>query len=117
MVENIGKDAAFKLRLDNYNNSLAEMVLNKMQLKKIIEEDGELIQKKDPVFMEASTDIGRAQFYSSEKRIMGYTFDTFWFNISVIWLGTFLLYIALLGDWLKKFLSHIENMKLRRQSK
>ncbi|MEN8120108.1 MAG: ATP-binding cassette domain-containing protein [Bacteroidota bacterium] len=117
LVENIGKDAAFQLQLDNYNKSLADFVLNKMQLKKIIEEDGELIQKKDPVFMEASSNIGRAQFYSSEKQLMGYTFDTFWFNLAIIWLGTFMLYVALLGDWLKKILTYFENMKLRKQSK
>ncbi len=117
LVENIGQDVAFKLRLDYYNNRLADMVQNKMQIKKIIEEDGELIQKKDPVFMEASSNIGRAQFYSSEKQIMGYTFDTFWFNLLVIWLGTFMLYFSLLGDWLKKILTYFDNMKLRRQSK
>jgi len=114
LVNNIGKDAAFKLKEDNYNKSLAEIVLNKMQLKKIIELDGELIQKKDPVFMEATSNFGRAQFYSSEKKVLGYVFDTFWFNLSVIWLGTFMLYIALLANLLKKVLSFIESIKFRR---
>jgi len=67
--------------------------------------------------MEASSNIGRAQFYSSEKKIMGYIFDTFWFNLLVIWLGIFMLYISLLGDWLKKILTYFDNMKLRRKSK
>jgi len=116
LEKNIGKDAAFKLKLDNYNKSLADIVLNKMQLKKIIEIDGELIQKKDPIFIEPTSNIGRAQFYTSEKQVFGYIFNTFWFNISVIWLGTFILYIALLGDWFKKLLSVFENIKLRKHS-
>ena len=114
LVNNIGKDAAFKLREDNYNKSLADIVLNKMQLKKIIEFDGELIQKKAPIFMEATSNFGRAQFYTSEKKVLGYVFDTFWFNLSVIWLGTFMLYIVLLANLFKKALSLIERVKFRK---
>ncbi|OQY02674.1 MAG: hypothetical protein B6I20_06725 [Bacteroidetes bacterium 4572_117] len=117
LVKNIGKKAAYTLQINNQNNSLSDIVLNKMQLKKIIEEDGELIQKKDPVFMEASSNIGRAQFYSSEKQLFGHTFDTFWFNMAIMWLGTFILYIALLGNWLKNLFLHFENLKFRKHAK
>lgn len=110
LTETIGKDAVFALQLKYYNKSLSALVLNKTDMKKIIEYDGELIQKKDPVFMEAHSQIGRAQFYSSEKQLFGHVFNTFWFNISVIWLGVLFLYFALLGDWLKKLLKLIEDL-------
>ncbi len=114
LVAKEGKEAVYQLQQNNYNNNLADIVLNKMDMKKIIEVDGELIQKKDPVFMEPVSNWGRAQFYVSEKRLWGHTFDTFWFNISVIWLGSFILYIALLGDWLKKLLDYSGKLKFKR---
>ena len=85
-----------------------------MQSNKIIEVGGELVQKKDPIFMEVSSNFGRAQFYVSEKKFFGYIFDTFWFNLSAIWFGSFILYIALLGNWLKKLLNLLENIKFRK---
>jgi ABC transport system ATP-binding/permease protein len=117
LVAEMGTDAVFEMQQNYYNKSLANIVMNKMQLKKIIEIDNELIQKKDPIFMQPKSNIGREQFYISEKMVFDYTFNTYWFNIIVIWLGTFLMYIALLRDWLKKILGHFENIKIRRRSK
>ncbi|MCF6240481.1 MAG: ATP-binding cassette domain-containing protein [Bacteroidales bacterium] len=113
LVKKIGKDAVYRLQLENHNKSLSDIVLNKMEMKKIIEVDGEFIQKKDPVFMEPVSNFGRAQFYVSEKRFLGHTFDTFWFNITVIWIGCFILYLALLGNWLKKLLDLSGNIKFK----
>ena len=117
MVAEMGSDEVFQLQQEYYNKSLANIVMNKMQLKKIIEIDGELIQKKDPIFMKPNSNYGRAQFYTSEKMLFGYTINTYWFNILVIWFGTFIMYIALLKDWLKKVFVYFENIKIRKRSK
>jgi len=115
LIETNGKDAVFAMKLTNYNKSLSDLVLNKMDMTKIIEYEGELIQKKDPIFLKPHSEIGRTQFYSSEKQLFGYVFDTFWFNISVIWLGVLLLYFALLGDWLRKLLNLIEDISFSKK--
>ena len=115
LIEINGKDKVFAMKLMNYNKSLSDLVLNKMDMKKIIEYEGELIQKKDPIFLKPHSNIGRTQFYSSEKQLFGYVFDTFWFNISVIWLGVLLLYFALLGDWLRKLLNLIEDINFSKK--
>ena len=115
LVKKMGKDEIFDLQQKNYNKSIANMVLNKMEFKKIIEYDGKLVQKKDPIFMPATSNFGRTQFYSSSKKFFGFTFDTFWFNNAVIWFGTFLMYLLLLSDLLRKLISYIESFKFRKK--
>jgi ABC transport system ATP-binding/permease protein len=114
LVEEIGSEEVFKLQKDYYNKSLADMVMNKMQVKKLIEENGRLIPKKDPIFMQPESKFGRAQLYTPEKNVLGYHIHTFIFNLLFIWLGTFLLYIALLFNWLKKLFRYFETISLRR---
>lgn len=116
LAAKIGNEEVFKLQNDYYNKSLADIVMNKMQLQKIIEDKGRLIQKKDPIFMKPVSIYGRAQLYTPEKNLFGYEIKTFTFNILIIWLGTFLLYIALLGNWLKKLLRYFENIMMRKKS-
>ncbi len=117
LVKKMGSEKVFEMQQNYYNKSLSDIVMNKMQLKKIVEVNGELIQKKDPIFMKPQSNFGREQFYISEKIFFGYTIDTYWFNIMVIWLGTFLMYIALLRDWLKKIFTYFENIRIRKRSK
>ncbi|MBN1252048.1 MAG: ATP-binding cassette domain-containing protein [Bacteroidales bacterium] len=114
LLKKMGKDEIYNFQQKYYNKSIADLVLNKMQFKKIIEYKGKLVQKKDPVFIVPESNFGRAQFYASSKKFLGYQFDTFWFNILVIWFGTFLLYLALLFDLLRRILSYFENFRLRK---
>ena len=114
LMQKMGKDEIFNFHQKNYNKSIANLVLNKREFKKIIEYNGKLVQKKDPIFILPSSNYGRTQFYSSNKYFLGYTFDTFWFNVAVIWFGTFLLYLALLSDLLRKILGYFENIKFRK---
>jgi ABC-type multidrug transport system ATPase subunit len=116
MLKNIGSQEMFKLQNDYYNKALEDIVMNKMQLKKIVEIDGRLIPKKDPIFMKPESRYGRAQFYFPEKNIFGYEVNTFIFNILVIWLGAFLLYIALLRSWLKKVFRYCENLANKKKA-
>ena len=43
----------------------------------------------------------RTHFYAPKKYFMGNLYDTFWFNIIVIWLGCLFLYITLYFESLK----------------
>jgi ABC transport system ATP-binding/permease protein len=116
LVKEIGSPAVYKLQNDYYNKALADIVLNKMQLKKLIEVDSHLIAKKDPIFMKPHSRFGRAQLYTSEKNIFGYIIKTFNFNILVIWIATFLMYIALLKNWLKKIFRYFESIVIAKKS-
>jgi len=117
LVSKMGIDYVLQLQREYYNKNLADIVMNKMQLKKTIEINGKIIQKKDPVYMKPESKYGRAQFYASEKNIFGYPINTFWFNIIVIWLGSFIMYIALLQNWLKKIMEKTNNLRIRKKRK
>lgn len=87
----------------NYNNeSLNDMVTDKLSDVMITEEDGELIQKFRPVYLDGSShSFVRAQFYVSRKNVFGHYISTFAVNIIVLWLMTLFLCVALYFNWLK----------------
>jgi len=115
MVDSLGKDAMLSLKQRYYNNQIADIVTNKNEIVKIVESGNELVRKKDPVFMFPESNIGRAHFYAPVKIINNQMVETIWFNIIFIWLTSTILYFALLADVLRKFMTYIENMKLRRK--
>ena len=85
---------------DNYHNeSLNDLVRNINAKERILPYKGELIQQIDPIFHDpiAKGSLGyRSHFYAPKKHFAGTYFDTFKFNIVVIWLMTLALYITLL---------------------
>jgi hypothetical protein len=108
MVEQLagesGQDALFNLRCRVYNENLADLVLNRELTDKVVEGKGRLIRKKDPVFMESGSQVGRSHFYAPWKNLFGWKVDTFWFNFCVLWLMTLVLYFTLWHDTLRKLL-------------
>ncbi len=104
LEQEIGRQGLIELKEKNYNKKLAEIVLNRNRIKQIILYNGELIRKKDPIFMDPYSHIGRAQFYAAYKFIGNSRIDTFWFNIIVLLLMTVILFVVLYYDWLRRFL-------------
>jgi len=105
LIKKLGsKNALVKFKMDNHNENISNIVLNVNSIEKIKEKDGQLIQKKDPVFFEPYVNYGRAQFYASEKKIGNLHIGTFAFNNIVIWLTSLVLYFMLLDNTLRKIL-------------
>jgi ABC-type multidrug transport system ATPase subunit len=94
------KDKFIEMRNDYTNDALSDYVKDKNSLNKIMELDGRLIQKADPVYLTPSG--FRAHFYAPEKRIFGSYLDTFWVNLIVIWIMSIILAISLYFDLLRK---------------
>ncbi|MEI7895404.1 MAG: ATP-binding cassette domain-containing protein [bacterium] len=111
----LGADGVYRFKQEYYNDNLADLVMNKGAENKIIAENGKLIQKKDPVFMEPLSHDGRAHFYAPVKIVGSWKIDTFWFNFFVIWLMSFVLYLALLHDTLRKTIGFLEQVKFRKK--
>jgi hypothetical protein len=103
------------LRNKYHNASLEEFVINKNESTKIVEFNGELVQKMDPIFMDPEYKFIKAHFYSPTKRVFGVNFDTFIINVSVLWIMTILLYFALYFRLLKKLLDSGEAMAGKRK--
>ena len=91
---------------DNYQNeSLTDLVKNKNEINKIIEFDGQLVQKSDPIYRDAKG--FRAHFFAPNKQFFGYSVDTFWMNVFVILGMAFTLFVMLYFDVLKRTLDWI----------
>ena len=88
---------------DNYQNeSLTDLVKNNNEMNKIIEFEGGLVQKSDPIYRGAES--FRAHFFAPSKKVFGKSIDTFWVNIMVILGIAFSLFISLYFDALKKLI-------------
>jgi hypothetical protein len=93
-----------KLRNDYFNKSLEDIVTSKNESQKIIDYQGEIIQKLDPIYMDPKHEFVKAHFYSPTKPVFGYYVDTYLINVVVIWTMTFALYLMLYFRVLKKTL-------------
>jgi ABC-type multidrug transport system ATPase subunit/uncharacterized tellurite resistance protein B-like protein len=100
---------------DNYHNeAVADIVKKVYETNKILEFRHELIQHYDPIYQDpvvkGKLDF-RSHFFSPKKYIMGKYYDTYWFNICVVWILTIIFYITLYFDLLKKLISLSDRLK------
>lgn len=112
LVDSLGKDGVYNFKQCYYNQALADLVLNRTEITKMIEVNQRLIQKKDPIFMYPDSQFGRAHFYAPVKRVGNYYIDTYWFNLIIIWLGTGILFLTLWSDLLRKLVDFFESIRL-----
>ena len=101
-------------RRDIYHNEkLQEIVKNSFEKNKIIRHNNRLIQQVDPIFHDADHEgfFGfRSHFYAPRKWFCGRYYDTFAFDIVVIWLFSLVCYVTLYFDLLKKFVDWTGNL-------
>ncbi len=109
------KKAFDQLRLKFVNESVTRMVENSNESLRIAEWKGRLVQKFYPIYFTDHQPANffdfRAIFYAPTKYFMGRTFDTFYFNITVIWIMTLFFYITLRMDLLKRIVHALENRR------
>lgn len=108
-MDNMSTDVSLTDIKNRYHNeSLAEMVKNLKSKSRIEEYQGQLLQQIDPIYKlpENIRNIFdySTHFLSPEKHFLGGYFDTFWFNLTVIWFMTILLYLALYYELLKRLI-------------
>jgi ABC-type multidrug transport system ATPase subunit len=119
LVDSLGSDAVFDMRMRNYNKALANWVLNTNEVNKYLETTNEVIPKYEPIFMMPMHSWGRSQFYAPYKMFNNQHVYTLWFNLAVIWLGILLLFGTLQANLLWKLLSFFghrqNNKKLRKE--
>jgi hypothetical protein len=100
------KPGYYKAKRSRYHNeAVADIVEKTFEKNKIIEYKNRLIQQVDPIFQDptpSSFVAFRSHFYAPTKHFAGNFFDTFWFNMVVVWIITLLLYVTLYYDLLKK---------------
>lgn len=84
-------------------------------LEQILEYKGRLLQQKDAIYKDPIPTGWydyRAHFYAPRKHFAGKYFDTYYFNIAVIWILTFALYITLYFNFFKKLIDLFGKIKI-----
>ncbi|HKL37852.1 MAG TPA: ABC transporter permease, partial [Bacteroidales bacterium] len=108
LIEQHGIEWVRNLKQNHHNQRLAEFLQNTNEVKKSYETDEEIIQKKDPIFMDPRSNLGRAHFYAPVKIIRGYAINTYLFNLIIIWIGAGILYYTLIFNLLRRILQWID---------
>jgi hypothetical protein len=105
-----------KLKNDYHNEAISDLAKKVLEKKKILEYDNQLVQQIDPVFMDPTvTSIFsvRSHFLAPRKFFLGNFYDTFYFNMTVIWIFTFILYVMLYYELIKKLFDFIGKLSLK----
>jgi hypothetical protein len=111
-----GPGSYLNLKRSSYNEQLAQLVLNRTSLYKLVMEEGFLVRKMDPVFAPPVKRNGRAQFLASVKQVGTLSIPTFTFNLTVIWVMTLILYLTLYFSVLRKILEYFGRIKRMRRT-
>jgi len=122
IIDKNGKDRYQVLVKENTNEALDQFATNKTDLTKLVEADGYLIQKSDPIYLDPyDKGFFEAHFYAPRKRLFGMYIGTFAANLIVIWGMCIILIITLYFDVLKKILDGTEKLfgriKFKKNSK
>jgi len=120
MTDTPEKAAQFNEMRNLYENeAVTAMVEHTTDLVRIVEWDGELLQKIYPIYNEEQRPNGpldfRSEFYSPVKHLFGTKFNTLYFNIGVIWFMTFGAFITLYFDVLGRLVNSVEMWKKYRR--
>lgn len=114
-------NAKFLKEKDEYENeSLNDLVTNRNTPYRILDLNGAFIQKIDPIYLDpVDSDLGRAHFFAPRKKFFGKYYDTYNFNLCIIWGMSLVLAITLYFDVLKRFIYLLEVLfgKLGRKRK
>lgn len=113
LIVSLNKDEEAKQKFidekNNYtNDALSDLVTDKTEFNKILELNGRLYQKADPIYLDSKS--FRGHFFTPTKRLLGRSYDTFWANQGVIWAMSLLLAITLYFDVMKKCITGLEKI-------
>jgi len=99
---------------------LTEYVRNVWEKNKIVQYKDDLIQQSDLIYIDPddSNPINfRTHFYSPTKFFANKFFETFWFNMTIVWLITLLFYVTLYFEYLSKLLNLLGKLKPKKTIK
>jgi len=107
-----GKDNFVEMKRRYTNKKLEDLLANKHQIVTVW--NNRLVRKIAPIYQEPQSRIARAHLFSPHKRVGSLSFDTYWFNLVVIWLSAIVLYFTLVYDLLRRIVNWNQIRKLRK---
>jgi ABC transport system ATP-binding/permease protein len=107
-LKEYGEDKFREIKRNTFNEALSDFVTNRNDLTKLIEQDGHLIQKSDPIYnIPRGKSILSAHFYAPNKYLFGLKLSTLVANVLMLWLMTFILMVTLYFDFFRKLIEKI----------
>jgi ABC-type multidrug transport system ATPase subunit/uncharacterized tellurite resistance protein B-like protein len=104
-IEKTGYKEYRKLQDMYQNESLDNLVTNKMEKNKIIVTPGHLYQNDDPIYNDPqNVSFFNSHFFAPYKYIFGKRYTTFQINLIIIWVISILSYVLLYFDVLRRML-------------
>jgi ABC transport system ATP-binding/permease protein len=101
-----------RMRTRFVNKAVSDAVKNVATPDRIVEYDGKFVQKIYPIYQDYHRPNGwfdfSANLYQPTKHFMGRSFDTFYFNLAVIWFMAAILFVTLYFDVLRRFVTMLE---------
>ena len=94
------------------NESLTAFVRNSNSLDRILEKNGNLYQKCDPIYLEPTHPLIKAHFYAPHKNLFGVPYPTYWVNMLVIWFYSLLLGVTLRFRLLRRILDRFSRSNM-----
>jgi len=117
IIESFDEQTYRELERKHANKRLEEFVTNSKSANYYTEYKGDMIQKKDLIYLDPTQRFIKAHFYAPRKMVAGAFVPTIWVNVIVIWMMTLALYFLLYFRVLKKFLDRMERSSSRQPSK
>lgn len=105
------REKFMKLKREYFNENLSDLLKNSNEINRIIEYNGQLFQKIDPIYLDPQNKFIKAHFYAPRKQLFGTYLDTFWVNIIVIWAMAIILFFVLYFRLLKRALDFFEQKR------
>jgi hypothetical protein len=97
------------------NKAVSEMVENLSSPARIVEYNGDFVQKIYPIYSDDHKPTHEldfsANFYQPTKYFLGFNINTLYFNLGVIWSMTFVLFVTLYLDALKRLIKRLEGSR------
>jgi hypothetical protein len=105
-----GVEGLTALRHATVNKAISELVQNRTASDQVIQVESEIFIKTDPIYRVPQSKFGRAHFFAPCKRIGFLLIETYWFNLIIIWLMIFLLYIFLVFEIFPKSIKGLQKL-------
>ena len=93
------------------NERIKDLALNTETSQKVIYTQKKLISRFEPGYRPGNSSAGRAHFYAPYRRLGNSYFDSFRFNIAVIWIVTIVMYILLYFRAINKLVESFGNFR------
>jgi ABC-type multidrug transport system ATPase subunit len=108
----IGAERYDNLKPEYHNSKLEEYI--QASDKNVAIVGDKMILKSNPGFTRGTSKFGRSHFYAPYKKLGNKEFDTYKFNLAVIWIVTLLLYVALYFTLLSKGINYIGGLRFQK---